>query len=115
MVSIEDRKKYELYRHHAWAGLGLLSIFIAFRYFIFIPAIISIPIFAILSIYILVALAFTYKYSSALSAEEEINKTSLKTEKAKLKLEKAKLKLEKKRIKAELKAKKKEMKKEKEK
>ena len=87
--SLSSRKKYEWYRHHAWAGLGLLSVFLAIRYFVFIPDVISLPVIFILVAYILIALLQTYRYSHALIAEKE------------------KLKLEKKKIKAELKARKK--------
>jgi len=33
----KDRSRYEISRHHAWAGLALLSIFLAIRYFIPFP------------------------------------------------------------------------------
>ncbi len=104
--SLSSRKKYEWYRHHAWAGLGLLSVFLAIRYFVFIPNIISLPVIFILVAYILIALLQTYRYSHALIAEKELP-VDLEKEKLKFIAEKEKLKLEKKKIKAELKARKK--------
>jgi len=97
-----SRKKYEWYRHHAWAGLGLLSVFLAIRYFIFISNLISLPILFALIFYILISLAYTYKYSTALSEE-----TTEQSERMEAEIEKARLKLEKKRLKAEVKARKK--------
>ncbi len=108
---IEYKRKYEWYRHHAWAGLGLLSVFLAIRYFVFLPHLISLPIVCALIIYILVALIFTYKYSIALSAEEAYHDSSeLEKEMIQAEVEKARLKVKKKRLKAETKAKKKESK-----
>ncbi|HEC88329.1 MAG TPA: hypothetical protein ENI52_03325 [Thermoplasmata archaeon] len=101
MNKSEDRRKYEWYRHHAWAGLGILSVFLAINYFISIPYLISLIFVFILSVYIIVSLTLTYKYSVSLPSEE-IEKIELKKG-----MEKELLKIEKKRIKAELKAKKK--------
>jgi len=101
----EYKRKYEWYRHHAWAGLGLLSVFLAIRYFIFLPNLISLPIVFALIFYILVSLAYTYKYSVALSKEAS---DKLEKERIKAEIEKARLKLEKKRLKAQIKARKKE-------
>lgn len=100
MKKSEGRKKYEWYRHHAWAGLGILSVFLAINYFISLPYFISLSVVFVLSIYIMVSLIFTYKYSVSLSSEE----VEIKEDKN---IEKELLKIEKKRIKAELKAKKK--------
>lgn len=100
MKKSEDRKKYEWYRHHAWAGLGILSVFLAINYFVSFPYFISFSVVFALSIYIIVSLIFTYKYSISLSSGE----TEIKEGKD---IEKELLKIEKKRIKAELKAKKK--------
>jgi len=96
-------RKYEIYRHHAWAGLGLLSVFLAIRYFIFIPWIISLIIVSTLSTYILVSIALTYKYYRYV--REEKVKTAEEKEKEKIRKKeiKAALKMEKKRLKAEIK------------
>ena len=96
---IEHKQKYEKYRHHAWAGLGLLTVFAAINYLLKLPFEIAITIVGVLSIYIVVALIFTYRYSKGLSADTQAPSTlaDKETEKA-----------EKKRIKAELKKKKKE-------
>lgn len=101
----KDRSRYEISRHHAWAGLALLSIFLAIRYFIPFPDWFSlIVIFSLIS-YILIALAFTYKYSSALSEEQQpFPSEEVEKERIKAKLEKERMKLEKKRLKAQIKA-----------
>ena len=68
----EYKKKYHTFRHHAWAGLGFLSVVIAIRLLFPDTAHILTPVIVILAIYILVALIFTYKYRSGLSAEEAL-------------------------------------------
>ncbi len=103
--------KYEKYKHHAWAGLGFLSVFIAIRYFIHLPDPISFAVVLLLSIYIIYALVMTYLYSDEIEREREMKRKDEMLEKEKLKMEKESLKLEKKRIKAEVKARKKEGKK----
>jgi hypothetical protein len=111
----KHQKRYEWFRHHAWAGLGLLSVFLAINFFIQgIPQLISIPIVFVLISYILVSLFYTYKYSFFLSIEGDkqigppdaiARKQNLSKSKEALKaeIEQAHLKLEKKRIKAEAK------------
>ncbi len=107
-MTVEERRKYEWYRHHAWAGLALLSIFLALRYFISFPDWLSLAVVFSLIFYVLIALAFTYKYSSALSEEQQmLQSEEMEKEKIRAKLEKERLKLEKKRLKAQLKAEKK--------
>jgi MFS superfamily sulfate permease-like transporter len=102
----EYRIKYDLYRHHAWAGLGLLSIFIAIRYIIpSIPIWIFVPVLLALIVYILIALMLTYKYRAGLRAKIESSTTSIPSEEAKL--QKLKYKLEKKKQKAQVKLQKK--------
>lgn len=109
----EYKRKYDLFRHHAWAGLGFLSIMLAIR--IIFPELSWIlhPIIAILIIYVAVSLIFTYKYSSGLSAKQEVlpPPKELEMEKLQAEVEKEKLKLEKKKAKTDSKAKKKEYKK----
>lgn len=109
----EYKRKYDLFRHHAWAGLGFLSIVLAIR--IIFPEFSWFlhPIIAILIVYVVVALIFTYKYSSGLSAKQEILHPSEELEMGKIHagVEKEKLKLEKKKAKTDSKAKKKEYKK----
>jgi hypothetical protein len=104
------KKRYEWYRHHAWAGLGLLSIVLAIRYFFPLPDFLLLPIVVVLIIYILVALMFSYKYSIALSAREEEHMSLSEShgEIMSTDIEKARLKVEKKRVKAGVKAQKKE-------
>ncbi len=94
--------KYERYRHHAWAGLGFLSVFIAIKYFVSLPDSLSFAIVMILSIYIIYAIIMSYLYSGEMERGKEGKGGEM---------EKERIKLEKKRIKAELKAKKKEGKK----
>ena len=108
----EYKKKYHAYRHHAWAGLGFLSVVLAFRLIFYEEAEYLTPFVVILAIYIIVALIFTYRYRSGLVCEEKIVKIEssnddIKKKKIDSDLEKERLKFEKKKIKAELKTKKK--------
>jgi hypothetical protein len=103
----EYKRKYQAFRHHAWAGLGFLSIALALR-LIFQDALEMLtPVIFILIIYIIVALLFTYRYRAGLSAEETVAQVepSVEIEKERLKaeVEKERLKLEKKKAKAEAK------------
>jgi len=104
---LEYKRKYERFRHHAWAGLGFLSVLLAIR--ILFPQILSdtivLPLGTLLVIYVLVALVFTYKYRAGLAAQEEVVHVEPSVE-----LEKERLKVEKKKAKAEAKAKKKGLK-----
>lgn len=94
---MNHRRKYEIFHHHAWAGLALLSVFLALRYFISFPNWISLPVVFCLVLYIIIALFFTYRYSSALSEDEPPVPQNEG-------MKKGRLKLEKKIVKAELKA-----------
>ena len=109
----EYKRRYDLVRHHAWAGLGFLSIMLAIR--IIFPDLSSIlqPILVILVIYVVIALIFTYKYRAGLSVKQEVVHSSEELEKEKIhaEVEKERLKIEKKKTKAEAKTKKKAYKK----
>lgn len=113
---IEYKRKYDMYRHHAWAGAILLSVLMAIRALLEIlnvsniPDFIILPIGIILVVYILISIFFTYKYRSGLTIQQEqkiiqVKTTSDDIEKEKIfaKIEKEKLKLEKKKTKAEIK------------
>ena len=93
------KRKYHAFRHHAWAGLGFLSVILAFR------------LILLESAEYLTPLIFTYRYSAGLSAEEKVvhvqQTTDNETDNARLDLEKEKIKLEKKKAKAEAKKEKK--------
>jgi len=103
----EYKRKYQAFRHHAWAGLGFLSVVLAIRLIFFDQSGFLTPIVVILAIYIVFALLFTYKYRSGLSAEEKFVQVepSVELEKEKIgaEVEKERLKLEKKKAKAEAK------------
>jgi membrane glycosyltransferase len=101
------KRKYQAFRHHAWAGLGFLSVALAVRIIYPESAHVLTPIIFALIIYIVAALILTYKYRTGLSSEEkniqvepsaEIEKERLKAE-----VEKQRLKTEKKKAKAEAK------------
>ncbi len=100
----EYKRRYQAFRHHAWAGLGFLSVFLAIRLILPEPSEILTPIIVILSIYVLIALIFTYKYRSGLTTEEKpvIVQPSVEAEKAKIdaKVEKEHLKVKKKKAKS---------------
>jgi len=98
----ENKKKYHMARHHAWAGTVILSVVLAIRILIpTIPNEIMYIIVPILVIYILIALFFTYKYRSGLSAQDTIVSadSSVEIEKERLKIEKKKAKNEAKKAK----------------
>jgi len=96
------KRRYDMSRHHAWAGGILLSVLLAIRILFEVDNNIVIPLGVILIVYILVALFFTYRYSSGLAAEQktvqEVHKRTDKPE-----VEKQRLKVEKKKAKAEAK------------
>lgn len=108
---LEYKRKYHQFRHHAWAGLGFLSVVLAIRILFLEQATFLTPIVVILSIYIIVAIIFTYRYRRGLSSKaediqvkptDEMDKELIKAE-----IEKKRLKLEKKKAKAEAKKEKK--------
>ena len=107
----EYRKKYDIARHHAWAGTAILSVVLAIRIFLStgetanIPDIIFLPIILVIAIYVLISLLFTYVYRSGLTAEQEKISSSEEIERHKIDatIEKERLKLEKKKAKAEAK------------
>lgn len=105
------KKKYQAFRHHAWAGLGFLSVLLAVRIIFPEPSKILTPVIFVLIIYVVVALLFTYKYRAGLSVGEKIVQVQppieVEKELIRANVEKERLKLEKKKAKAEIKAKKK--------
>jgi len=104
----EYKRKYDLFRHHAWAGLGFLSVLLAIQ--IIDPSLsdLLVPILVFVILYVIVALIFTYRYRIGLSAKQEKvqDKHSVELEKAKIdaEIEKEKIILEKKKLKAEVKS-----------
>ena len=107
----EYKRKYQTFRHHAWAGLGFLSVTLAIRLIFLESTVILTPVIVILAIYIIIALIFTYRYREGLNASIDtvMGSPSIEFEKEKLKtdIEKEKLKLEKKKAKSEIKKQKK--------
>jgi len=70
-------RKYEIFRHHAWAGTAFLSILLALRYFITsIPRYVFIPLGTLLIVYILICVLYTYKYRAGLSKSQEYDQPS---------------------------------------
>lgn len=103
----EYRRKYNVFRHHAWAGLGFLSVTLAIRIILVqTPVILDILIFALV-FYIVFALILTYKYRAGLSSGEKITQVrssdKIEMEKLRAGVEKERLKIEKKIAKAEVK------------
>ena len=109
----EYRRRYNIWRHHAWAGSILLSVLLALRIIIgeeHFPNEIVWIVGAILVFYILISLFLTYKNREGLRVEQEkqivqIKSTSDDVEKARIdaEVEKERLKIEKKKAKAEAK------------
>ena len=109
----EYKKKYSIAKHHAWAGSLFLAILLAIRAFFEISNInfddrIILFIGAIIVIYMIIALFFTFKYRVGLTAdgnhvELEILSDNKDKEKVNYKIEKEKMKIEKKRAKSDIK------------
>ena len=103
----EYKRKYQMFRHHAWAGLGFLSVLLAIRLIFPDQAGILTPVIFVLVVYVVVALLFTYRYRAGLLAREEVVQVQpsveLEKEKIQAEVEKERLKVEKKKAKAELK------------
>ena len=95
---LEYKRRYNSFRHHAWAGLGFLSVLLAIR--IVFPSIseLILPLLIVLIIYVLVALLFTYKYLKGLNSFEHVLQIRPSDE-----IEKERLKVEKKKTKSEAK------------
>ncbi len=70
------RARYDISKHHAWAGTVLLSVILAIRIFLemadnnYLSDTIFIALGIVLTGYILTALFFTYKYRKALYHHE---------------------------------------------
>jgi hypothetical protein len=94
------RRKYDISRHHAWAGLGFLSVALALRYlFPSLPDRVSSAAILILIAYILFWLSLTYRYRSGLKEGTPSRRLQAPLGKERVELDKARLKLEKKRSK----------------
>ena len=105
----EYKRKYQAFRHHAWAGLGFLSVLLAISVIAPWLLVFLSPILVVLIAYVVISLLFTYKYYRGFSATQESIPHSEEVEKEKIhaEVEKERLKLEKKKTKAKVKAKKK--------
>jgi hypothetical protein len=108
-------QKYQSVRHHAWAGSVFLAILLAVRLLLEISNTsfenmdtIILILGAIIIVYTLIALFYTYKYRSGLAAEKKVVKIQsfsddVEKEKIRSEVEKERLKLEKKKAKTEAK------------
>ena len=70
------KQRYDVARHHAWAGSVMLAVLVAVRSFLELSKIdiddrIIIIIGMVLVFYILFSVFFTYKYRSGLSVEQK--------------------------------------------
>ena len=101
----ENKRKYDMARHHAWAGAILLSVVLAVRVLFEIDDIITMSLAVILIVYILIAIFLTYKYRSGLSTQQKtiqevhIHSNEADIERERLKVEKKKAKTEAKKAK----------------
>jgi len=104
----EYKRKYDVARHHAWAGSVLLAVLVAIRGFLELSKIeindwIIIVLGLILVFYVLISVVFTYRYRAGLSSVQksvvEVKVESGDLEKERLKVEKKKAKTEAKKAK----------------
>ncbi len=96
-------RRYDWYRHHAWGGLGILSLFSALHALVSIPPWITFPVGGVLTVYIAVNLFRTYRSSGELRETKEPVPASANGGDA----DKVQAKAEKKRLKADAKREKK--------
>ena len=86
-------RTYDWYRHHAWGGLAILSLFSALHAFLSIPVWITLPVGGMIAVYIAINLFRTYRAAGELKKSEstpsglEVEKAHAKTEKKRLKAE----------------------------
>lgn len=112
----EYKRKYDVSRHHAWAGSVLLALLIATRTFLEISNFkvndtIVVLIGIVLIIYTLISVFLTYTYRSGLNSEQKKivevyhhdSADDLEKKRIDADIEKERLKLEKKKAKAEAK------------
>jgi len=101
----EYKRKYDVARHHAWAGSVLLAVLVATRGFLELSEVrindwIIVVIGLILVLYVLISVFLTYRYRAGLSSVQK-NVVEVKVQSDDL--EKERLKMEKKKAKAEAK------------
>ena len=102
------RRKYDIFKHHAWAGTVLLSILLTFRYVVkSFPASIFTLLFLIIAVYILIALFLTYRFRKGLYGKRESAGIVQFENRIRSKIEKNRIKIAKKEAKAEAKIRKK--------
>jgi hypothetical protein len=107
------KNKYDMARHHAWAGSVLLAVLLALRVFFLsqndqINETIFLLIGIILIMYILIGLLLTYRYRSALCIDPQTKKETIPQTTIDQKVSKERLKLEKKKAKIQVKQQKKQ-------
>ncbi|MBN1786732.1 MAG: hypothetical protein JW825_07095 [Candidatus Methanofastidiosa archaeon] len=101
---MDDMKRsYSWYKHHAWAALSMLSIFLVFtRFYTELPAAVTASIVGFLCTYAIVAIILTYKHNEEnVTVKGDEPPRAGETDYASL--DKDMLKAEKKRLKAEAK------------
>jgi hypothetical protein len=106
----EYRRRYDISRHHAWAGTAFLSVLLALRYMIpQFPHYLFIPLCTSLILYIVVSLLYTFRYRQGLFAGQmpRHDPEGFKEAGHEAKVAKERGKADKKRTKAEAKARKK--------
>lgn len=103
------RRKYDIFKHHAWAGTVLLSVLLAVRYVVnSFPVFIFALLCFIIVAYILIALFFTFKYRKGLYSEREtLGIAQFEDNRIRSKIEKDRIKIAKKKAKVEAKIQKK--------
>jgi len=108
---MSNKERYDIFRHHAWAGTVLLSVLLAVRYMIpQFPHYLFTILCTLLIVYIVLALFYTFKYRRGLSERAMTGREPDDTneEKQQAKIDKELLKIDKKKAKAETKQRKKD-------
>lgn len=104
---MKDKERYDIFRHHAWAGTALLSVLLAVRYMIpRFPYYLFTALCTLLILYIVVSLLYTFKYRRGLS-DRDMSQLNRDERKQQAKIDEERLKVEKKKSKAEAKQRKK--------
>ncbi len=66
------KKGYDWYRHHAWGGLAILSLFTGLHAFVSVPPYVTYPVGSVLVGYVILFLVLTYRSAGELKEESSL-------------------------------------------